>query len=280
MTPAPADRLEAVRALLDAADTPPRVAELAASAGLSPTRLHKLFRKAYGVTPREYYAARRLRRFADSLAPEGAETVTDSVYAAGYGSSSRLYEESGCLGLPPSALKAGGEGQAVRYAFGATSLGTVLVAATQSGLCHVAFGSAEEELLDGLRRRLPRARLCHAPGELADWTAQLAAFVERPAGRLALPLDVAGTVFQRRVWKALAEVPPGQTISYGELARRIGSPGAARAVGAACGANPVAVVIPCHRAVGSSGRLTGYRWGVERKAALLGREKELSDGDG
>ncbi len=277
--------LAAVRTALDAAETPPRIADLAAAAGLSPSRLHRLFRQAYGVTPREYYAARRLRRFADSLRPDGqtpqaSGSVTRSLYAAGYGSDSRLYDESGCLGLTPGALRAGGAGAAVRYALGSTSLGTVLVAATEQGLCGVEFGNDGEELFAALRRRLPRASLRHAPDELADWVAQIAAFVERPAGRLDLPLDVAGTLFQRRVWKALCEVPPGETISYGELARRIGSPGATRAVGAACGANPAAVVIPCHRAVGGTGRLTGYRWGIARKQALLTREEALRTADG
>ncbi len=238
--------------------------------------LHRRFKQAYGVTPREYYAAGRLCRFADDLAVASTEgSVTDSAYAAGYGSSSRLYDESGCLGLTPSALRSGGADAEVRYAFGATSLGVVLVAATEQGLCRVEFGEGEDALLQGLRERLPRARLHPAPAELADWVAAVAAFVERPAGGLSLPLDVAGTLFQRRVWKALCEVPPGETISYGELARRIGSPGAARAVGAACGANPVAVIIPCHRAVGGTGKLTGYRWGIERKKTLLTREKNL-----
>lgn len=270
--------LAGVIAALDAAQTPPRIADLAVAEGLSPGNLHRLFKQAYGITPREYYAARRLRRFADSLAP-AAQTgsVTDSVYAAGYGSSSRLYDESGCLGLPPALLRNGGAEETVRYAVGPTSLGPVLVAATERGLCRVDFGGDAASLLADLRRRLPRALLRHSPEELADWLAQIAAFVERPTGRLDLPLDIAGTLFQRRVWKALCDIPPGETISYGELARRIGSPGAARAVGAACGANPAAVVIPCHRAVGGSGKLIGYRWGIERKKALLCREKSLRE---
>ncbi|EPR44762.1 methylated-DNA/protein-cysteine methyltransferase [Desulfovibrio sp. X2] len=275
---------EAVRralALLDAAESPPRLAELAAAAGCSPSHFHRLFKKTLGATPGEYFAARRLRRLQQSLAAESS--VTGSLYAAGYGSSSRLYErDAHLLGMPPKAYggkAAGGEGQEIAFAAARTSLGWVLVAATRSGICNVEFGDDPAALEKGLRERFPRAVLREDETALSAWLGQIAAFVESPAGSLDLPLDVAGTLFQQKVWKALQKLPPGTTVSYAELARLIGRPGAARAVGRACGANRHAVLIPCHRAVGGSGKLVGYRWGLDRKQALLAREKAARDAE-
>lgn len=286
------------KALIEAAETPPTLAELGAAVGLSPTYLQRRFKAAHGLSPRDYAAALRLRRWQDGLRDGPDATVTRAIYDAGYGSSSRAYDgDAGALGMSPRAVKAGGEGVTLRVAIESCALGWILVAGTDRGVSAVEFGESEAELRDRLRGRFPNATLADPDETFAGWVRQVAGIVEQPgktpkpavdgggAGDLAgaaaaapgpaeIPLDIRGTDFQRRVWKALRDLPLGATVSYGELAARIGHPTATRAVASACGANQVAVVIPCHRVVRADGGLGGYRWGVSRKRALLDREAE------
>ena len=257
--------------LIEAAAEPPSLKQLAAAVGLSPFHLHRLFKQAVGVTPREYAAGRRQRRVQDGL--QGGDSVTRAIYDAGFGSSGRFYgQATDLLGMTPSQYKEGAAGIEIRYAVVPSSLGWVLVAATERGVCAIELGDAPETLVDRLHDRFPQARLRDDDPVFADWVARVSALVEAPRRGLDLPLDVQGTAFQHRVWKALREVPPGVTASYAEVAERIGRPGAARAVARACAANPIAVAIPCHRVVRGDGGLGGYRWGVERKRALHERE--------
>lgn len=259
----------------DPSDAPPGLDALAAAAGLSPFHFQRLFKAVTGLTPKGYAVARREGRLRDALAA-GAR-VTEAIYAAGFGSSGAAYAGSArALGMAPSRYRAGGDGVAIRYALGRSTLGAVLVAATGTGVCAILLGDADApgRLVADLAARFPKASL--QAGD-ADFDAKVAAavrLVEVPGSAFALPLDVRGTVFQQRVWTALREIPRGSTASYGEIAARIGSPGAARAVATACAANPVAIAIPCHRVVGRDGALSGYRWGVARKRALLDREAD------
>lgn len=256
---------------IDAADTPPSLAVLAARAGFSPHHLHRLFRTVTGLTPRAYAAAGRARRLRDALA--GSRPVTAAILDAGYPSPGRFYAESGALlGMTPTAWRAGGADTDIRFAIGQCSLGAILVAASPRGLCAIALGDDPERLARELQDRFPRARLIGADAGFERWVAQVVGFVDAPGSRLALPLDLRGSAFQQRVWLALRDIPPGSTLSYSELARRLGMPKSARAVASACAANPLAVAIPCHRVVRTDGSLSGYRWGVERKRALLDRE--------
>jgi AraC family transcriptional regulator, regulatory protein of adaptative response / methylated-DNA-[protein]-cysteine methyltransferase len=267
-------RVEAVvRAcqIIDEAASPPRLADLAQAVGLSPSYLHRLFKKTVGVTPRQYAAERRLGRVRDRL--QTSPTVTDAVYEAGFASSSRFYADTAAtLGMTPSAYQKGGQGARIRFAVSPCSLGWVMVAATAQGICAIDLSDTSELLVERLRARFPQAALMDPDPELLAWMEQVLAFLESPGDGLDLPLDIQGTAFQRRVWMALQETPPGSTASYGDIAARIGSPKAARAVAQACAANTIAVAIPCHRVVKSDGGLGGYRWGSERKRALLERE--------
>ena len=262
---------EACRAI-EAAETPPPLAELAGAAGLSPHHFHRLFRRIAGVTPKAYADAHRQGRLQRHLAAGSA--VTAALYEAGFSSSGRFYAAADAmLGMTPSAFRAGGSGEAIRYATGASALGLLLVAESARGICAILLGEDAAALADDLRRRFPRAELQPAEQAFAATVRQVTALVEAPAESLALPLDIRGTAFQRRVWEALRAIPPGATLSYREVAARIGAPGAVRAVASACGANTLAVAIPCHRVVASDGRLAGYRWGVARKRTLLDRER-------
>jgi AraC family transcriptional regulator of adaptative response/methylated-DNA-[protein]-cysteine methyltransferase len=274
--PSPAEQqaqlVSAARARLEAAEEPLSLSVLAAGAGLSPSHFHRLFKRQVGMTPQQYAAACRLRRF-DEEVRDGA-TVTAALYEAGYSSSSRFYEGgSGALGMTPSQLRRGGEGLTIRRTIRACSLGQALIAATARGVCAIFLADRPDGLELQLRARFPRATI--APGDAG--TERLAAVVVQlidGAGVAPeLPLDLVGTAFQQRVWRALREIPPGTTTTYGELAARIGAPGAVRAVGTACGANPVAVAVPCHRVIRGDGGLGGYRWGLDRKKALLARER-------
>jgi AraC family transcriptional regulator of adaptative response/methylated-DNA-[protein]-cysteine methyltransferase len=203
--------------------------------------------------------------------------VTEAILDAGYGSSGRFYAEADAvLGMAPRTFRAGGADATIRFATRACTLGKVLVAATDAGVCAVLIGDDPTELRADLTARFPRARLVAGDAAFAETVAAVVAHVEEPRRALALPLDLRGTAFQQRVWAALRRVPSGQTVSYAELARAIGSPAAVRAVAGACASNPVAVVVPCHRVVRSDGGLSGYRWGVERKRALLERERRGS----
>jgi AraC family transcriptional regulator of adaptative response/methylated-DNA-[protein]-cysteine methyltransferase len=254
-------------------DTPVRLADLAAQAGLSPYHLHRLFRRHVGMTPREYAAAWRLRRFGQEV--RAGSTVTAALYDAGYSSSSRFYEGAGAaLGMAPAAMRRGGAGLEIRAVIRPCALGQVLVAATARGVCAVFFGDQPAALHSELRARFPRAAIDEAADAgLERLAGAVVALVDGAGVAADIPLDLVGTAFQQRVWRALRDIPPGATTTYGELARRIGAPHAVRAVGTACGANPVAVAIPCHRALRGDGALGGYRWGLARKQALLDRER-------
>lgn len=257
--------------LIENGKTPPRLEDLAKSAGFSPHHFHRLFKAATGVTPAAYAAARRRERVKAALRSE--PTVTNALYAAGYSASSRFYAETGAgLGMAPSAYRKGGAGCAIRYATAPSSLGLVLVAATDRGVAAIQLGDDEGELVAALRERFPAASLTPADDRFADTVAAVVALVEAPERAFDLPLDIAGTAFQERVWQALRRIPPGRTATYAEIAAAIGAPKAIRAVGSACGANRLALVIPCHRALRTDGSLGGYRWGLDRKRALLERE--------
>lgn len=259
---------------IDAQPEPPTLAALARQAGWSPGHLHRVFQAVTGITPKAYVSAQRARRMAQALAQ--GHSVTDAQHGAGYGSSSRLHADApDRLGMPPSAYRAGGRGFAIRFALGQCSLGALLVAATERGLCAILLGDEPEPLLRDLQDRFPAAELRGAEPEFEQWMAQVVGLVDDPHRGLALPLDVRGTAFQQRVWQALRQIPPGRTASYTDIAHQLGQPSAVRAVAGACAANPLAVAIPCHRVVRQSGELSGYRWGLARKATLLEREAAL-----
>lgn len=252
------------------------LAELGRRAGLSPAHLQRTFRALVGVTPRQYAARRRLERLKGEL--RGGAPVTDAIYAAGFGSSSRLYESAGrSLGMRPSDYRAGGRGLAITWAAAETALGTLLVAATDRGLCAVQLGGTAEELLARLAREYPRAELQPLPSPpppaFEAWMAALRDHLAGVRPHAALPLDVRATAFQERVWAFLQSIPWGETRSYAEVARGVGRPRAVRAVARACASNPVALAVPCHRVLRGDGGLAGYRWGVERKRELLARER-------
>lgn len=259
---------------LDAADHAPALDTLAAQAGLSAFHFHRLFKAETGVTPKAYATAARARRLRAGLdTPEAS--VTEAIYGAGFQSSSSFYETADQrLGMPARDYRDGGAGAQIRFAVGQCSLGGILVAQSQRGICAILLGDDPELLLRDLQDRFPKAELLGADSGFEQLVAQVVGLIEAPALGLQLPLDVRGTAFQERVWQALREIPAGSTVSYAELAARIGSPRAVRAVGSACGANPLAVAIPCHRVLRSNGDLSGYRWGLERKRALLLREAQ------
>jgi len=260
-----------IDAQVDAGDSAPRLDSLAQAAGLSRFHFHRLFRAHTGITPKAYAQARRAARLRQGLA--AAPSVTAALYEAGFGSSARFYAATtGALGMTPGRYRAGGQGETIRFAVAGCSLGAILVASTGKGICAILIGDEPEPLLHDLQRRFPRAELVGAEPAFERTVAQVVGFVEAPRLGLGLPLDVRGTAFQQRVWEALRAVPAGATVSYRELAERLGMPAAARAVAGACAANPVAVAIPCHRVVRTDGALSGYRWGIARKRTLLERE--------
>jgi AraC family transcriptional regulator of adaptative response/methylated-DNA-[protein]-cysteine methyltransferase len=257
--------------LIEKADTVPALEELAKRVAMSPYHFHRTFRKITGVTPRQYAAAHRAQRVRRAL--DRGRTITAAIHDAGYGSSSRFYEQSNALlGMTPRDYRAGGVSAEIRFAVGQCSLGALLVAASERGVCAIALGDDPDALARGLQDRFPRARLIGGDRRFERLVATVVGFVDAPATGLDLPLDVRGTAFQQRVWRALCAIRPGRTATYAEIARRIGAPKAVRAVARACAANALAVAIPCHRVVRSDGGLSGYRWGVERKRALLRKE--------
>ncbi|HVE89547.1 MAG TPA: bifunctional DNA-binding transcriptional regulator/O6-methylguanine-DNA methyltransferase Ada [Burkholderiaceae bacterium] len=257
--------------MIESAEHTPTLEHLATRAGLSPFHLHRLFKAITGVTPKQYATAHRTRRVKAELRRSG--TVTEAIYGAGYNSNGRFYEQSnGVLGMTPSAYRAGGANMEIRFAIGECSLGSILVATSERGVCAILIGDDPDALARDLQDRFPRAHLIGGDAQFERLVAQVVGFVEAPALGLDLPLDVRGTAFQQRVWQALREIPAGKTVSYTQVANRIGAPRALRAVGAAIGANPLAVAIPCHRVIRNDGSLCGYRWGVERKRALIERE--------
>ena len=257
--------------LIDAAEDAPDLDSLAQACGMSRFYFHRLFKAHTGITPKAYAAAGRAQRLQQGLAQ--APSVTDALYAAGFNSSGRFYAAAdGVLGMTPTAFRAGGSGASIRFAIGACSLGAILVAATDKGICAILMGDDPDLLARDLQDRFPQAELRGAEADFEATVATVVGFVESPAIGFDLPLDVRGTAFQQRVWQALRAIPAGSTVSYAELAERVGVPSGARAIAGACAANPVAVAIPCHRVVRQDGSISGYRWGVERKAALLKRE--------
>jgi AraC family transcriptional regulator of adaptative response/methylated-DNA-[protein]-cysteine methyltransferase len=269
---ADADRVRLIEracALL-AADAPQPIEAIAREVGLSRFHFQRTFRRVVGVTPGEYARARRADRFRSGLS-SGA-SVTAAIHEAGYGSSSRPYA-NGALGMTPSRYRAGGRGERVTYAIAACSLGRVLVATTERGVCAIELGDDDADVLAALARHVPNAERRRDDDALRASVDAVVALVDDPSVPFALPLDVRGTAFQRRVWNALRNVRPGQPATYASIARAVGSPRAAQAVGAACAANRLAVAIPCHRAIREDGGLAGYRWGIERKRELLARER-------
>lgn len=264
-------RVEKARRWIDAhADAAPKLSTLSKVAGITPWHLQRSFTKLYGVSPRDYAAARRVERLKTSL-KSGAKSA-DAVYEAGYGSPSRVYETAdGALGMAPRTYRSGGKSEQIRYAIASSSLGRVLVASTPRGLCRVAIAATDAELMAVLRAEFPAAEIVRDAAGLRQTTK---AVVDLADGRAAreIPTDVRGTVFQQRVWKALRQIPAGATKTYTEVARSIGRPSAVRAVARACATNPIALVVPCHRVVPAAGGVGGYRWGATRKARLLARE--------
>jgi AraC family transcriptional regulator of adaptative response/methylated-DNA-[protein]-cysteine methyltransferase len=263
--------LAAACRFLEEAEEEPALGELAGRLGLSPARLRRLFRDRLAVTPKEYAKAVKARRLTQGL--KESERVTDALYNAGYGAASRAYAAaSERLGMTPSRYAKGGEGEEVRYATAPCPFGRMLVAATERGLCAVELGDDDGEVLAQLRAHFPAARLLEDKSGLAAVVGEVSAHVSLPASGLTMPLDIRGTAFQERVWAELRRIPPGQTLSYAELAVRLGQPAAARAVAGAVAANRLAVVVPCHRVVRADGGVSGYRWGAARKRALLAAE--------
>jgi AraC family transcriptional regulator of adaptative response/methylated-DNA-[protein]-cysteine methyltransferase len=257
--------------LIEQATEIPPLAALAAAVGLSPGYLHRMFKAVTGVTPKAYAAAHRAEKVRDQLAR--SRTVTAAIYDAGFNSDGRFYEKSGeMLGMTPTTYRAGGANTAIRFAVGECSLGSILVARSEKGVCAIAFGEDPDLLVRDLQDRFPRARLIGGDADFEAQVARVVGFIETPKIGLDLPLDVRGTAFQQRVWAALREIPVGTTATYADIARKIGTPTSVRAVAGACAANTLAVAIPCHRVVRTDGGLSGYRWGIDRKRALIDRE--------
>jgi AraC family transcriptional regulator of adaptative response/methylated-DNA-[protein]-cysteine methyltransferase len=257
--------------LIETSSRVPALDALAARAGMSPFHFHRVFKGVTGLTPRAYAAAHRGERVRRELGK--APTVTAAIYDSGYSSNGRFYGESEqMLGMTPTEYRAGGTKAEIRFAVGECSLGSILVARSERGVCAIFLGDDPDALTRELQDRFPRATLIGGDAAFEDVVAKVVGLIEAPGTGVDLPLDVRGTAFQQRVWRALREIPAGSTASYREIARRIGAPRAVRAVAHACAVNPVAVAIPCHRVVRSDGGLAGYRWGVERKRELLERE--------
>jgi AraC family transcriptional regulator, regulatory protein of adaptative response / methylated-DNA-[protein]-cysteine methyltransferase len=266
-----AAKIAAACRTIEAAEEPPSLATLAAGAALSPYHFHRVFKSITGLTPKGYASAHRTNRLRDQLAD--GETVTEAIYGAGFGSSSRFYENAeSMLGMSPSAFRQGGVRTRIQFAVGECRLGSVLVAASDKGVCAILMGDEPEGVLRELQDRFPHAMLVRGSNEFESMVGIVIAFIETPQAGLDLPLDVQGTAFQQRVWQALRAIPVGTTASYADVARAIGSPKSVRAVAQACAANALAVAIPCHRVVRTDGSLSGYRWGIERKRQLLESE--------
>lgn len=261
--------VERACALLSQEDSP-GIDAVAQQCGLSRFHFQRVFRNAVGVSPGEYRRAARDERFRALL--QNSDNITAAMHDAGYGSPSRAYEARN-LGMTPSSFRSGARGEQIRFAIADCSLGRVLVAATQRGICAIELGDDDEAVLAQLQRHFPHAEIVRGESDLREHVRSAIALVDDPTADVALPLDIRGTAFQRRVWNALREVPPGRRVTYEELAAAAGRPGAAQAAGAACGANRLAVAIPCHRAVRKDGALAGYRWGLSRKQILLEREE-------
>jgi AraC family transcriptional regulator of adaptative response/methylated-DNA-[protein]-cysteine methyltransferase len=261
--------------IIEDSEEEPSLDELAGAVGRSSSYFHRMFKAATGVTPKDYAGAQRAEKIRLGLG--SGSSVTEAIYDAGFNSSGRFYEKSTkMLGMTPSQYRAGGANEEIKFAVGQTSLGAVLVASTRKGVTAILLGDDPDELVRNLQDRFSKAHLIGADRDYEALVARVVGFIEAPRIGLDLPLDVRGTAFQERVWKALQEIPAGATVSYGEIARRIGAPGSVRAVAGACAANKLALAIPCHRVVRNDGSLSGYAWGVERKRVLIDREASLN----
>ncbi len=261
--------------LIETSKDLPKLGDLAAAAGMSPFHFHRQFKAITGLTPKAYAIAHRTRNVRKALV-DMPSTVTRAIYGAGFNSNSRFYERSNeILGMTPTAFRNGGDGADIRFAIGECSLGSILVACSDKGVCAILLGDDPETLVHDLQDRFPKANLLGGDPGFEQLVAQVVGFVEAPQVGFNLPLDIRGTAFQQRVWQALREIPAGKTASYANIAERIGEPKAMRAVAQACSANKLAVAIPCHRVIRNDGALSGYRWGVERKRALLERESGI-----
>lgn len=257
--------------IIEQSEQEPSLDELAHAIGQSPGYFHRVFKAATGLTPKHYAAARRAKKLRRELT--SGNTVTEAIYEAGFNSSGRFYEKAtDLLGMTPSRYRSGGAHEELRFAVAQASIGSILVASSTKGVAAILLGDDPDELVRNLQDRFPKATLIGADRDYEALISQVIGLVESPGIGANLPLDIRGTVFQRRVWQALQQIPAGQTVTYAEIARRIGSPNAVRAVAGACAANNLAVAIPCHRVVRTDGSLSGYAWGVERKRALLDRE--------
>lgn len=257
--------------IIEESEEAPSLKELANAIGRSPSYFHRVFKAATGLTPKDYAAAHRAAKVRQGLA--SGSTVTEAIYDAGFNSSGRFYEKStNMLGMTPSKYRAGGANEEIKFAVGQCSLGAILVASSKKGVVSILLGNDPDALVRNLQDRFPKARLVGADRDYEALVARVVGFVEAPGIGLDLPLDVRGTAFQQRVWQVLQKIPVGETVSYIEVARRIGSPKAVRAVAGACAANNLAVAIPCHRVVRKDGALSGYAWGIERKRELIEKE--------
>lgn len=268
-----AEGIECACRLIEASEKLPLLAELAAAAHMSQSHFHRVFKAQLGITPRDYGKAKRVARVQQELAAR--KSVTQAMHSAGYGSSSQFYgEATRSLGMSPVEYRAGGSGQRIQFAVGKCWLGDILVAATDLGICAILLGDDPEELLRDLEHRFSHAELVGGDKNFDRTVARVVGFLEKPARGLELPLDIRGTAFQQRVWAALQRIPLGRTATYTEIAHLLGMPRSVRAVAQACAANPLAVAIPCHRVVRRDSGLAGYRWGIDRKQALLAQESQ------
>jgi AraC family transcriptional regulator of adaptative response/methylated-DNA-[protein]-cysteine methyltransferase len=264
-------RIAKVCRLIERSQKTPTLQQLAKHAGMSPFHFHRIFKSLTGLTPGAYAKAHRNQRVRASL--ERSTTVTDAIYDAGFNSSGRFYENTNhLLGMTPTTFREGGADMDIFFAVGKTSLGSILVAQSNKGVCSILIGDNPETLIRDLQDRFPKANLIGDEDGYQKLIAKVVGLIEKPGIGLDLPLDIRGTAFQQRVWKALQQIPPGSTATYTEIATKIGMPKAVRAVAQACGANALAVAIPCHRVIRNDGSLSGYRWGVDRKRVLLERE--------
>jgi AraC family transcriptional regulator, regulatory protein of adaptative response / methylated-DNA-[protein]-cysteine methyltransferase len=269
--------IEKACALIRTSETLPSLAELAAAAAVSRFHFHRLFKKIVGATPRDYARTHRLARFGEKL--DAGQPIAAAIYEAGFGSSSRAYEAAPTgLGMTPGARRRGGSGETIRYTTLDTPLGWALVAASRRGVCMTALADDRDGLAAALRQRFPAAITAEDDG-LGEWARRVVRCITAPGEAPELPLDIRGTAFQAQVWRSLQQIPLGETATYGEIAAALGRPKAVRAVGRACGANPLALLVPCHRVVRKDGEIGGYRWGSERKEALLERERAAAADD-
>ncbi len=269
--------IEACR-IIEKSETSIKLGDLALQVNMSPYHFHRLFKKIVGVTPRQYASRLRSRRFQDTL--KTSPSVTDAIYSAGYGSSASVYDkEQDQLAMTPKIYRRGADGVDIIYGVASCSLGWVIIAATERGICAIEFGDEPESLPELVQARFPNARLNRADSGFSSLVEEVVDFIESPQDVFHLPLDIQGTAFQQQLWHVLREIKPGQTMSYTEVAERIGKAGAARAAASACAANKLAVVIPCHRVISKAGKAGGYRWGTERKKRLLHSEQEQTRGN-